>query len=99
MLIAWHLLTAFWTDQARCAATGKSNISPTVLLAILQRRFPAIWGKNGGKLTQEHFEQRNEIDVEDRRRARTEQLRNMTREELEERIETLQRRRQIEKEP
>jgi hypothetical protein len=54
---AWYLLRAFWTKKARDATQRASDIPPSVLKTILERRFPDTWGKNP-RNTQETFETR-----------------------------------------
>lgn len=92
MHIAWHLLASYWAMQARMAATGGiPGSSPTVLLALLQRRFPQIWGKNGGRLTQEHFETRNEAGKGSALCQTCERLQEMTEEQITCELEALRR--------
>lgn len=94
---AWWALRAYWTQKARMKVEGV-GIPPTVLLKILEKRFPDTWGKTP-KNTQDAFADRNKSEdpdaVED---TSPEALRAMSREDLQERIRALEARRKHEEE-
>lgn len=90
---AHWLLRAYWAKQARDSKQG-IGIPPTTLSLILQRRFPDMWGKNSVNL-HDHFENRNqtpEAGADPSQKA----IKNMTRDEIRERIEILLARRKQE---
>ncbi len=63
VLIAWHLLNAYWTDYARKNLLNK-DLRTAVLLEILRKRFPETWGKSA-RNTQDTFEARPRAQPED----------------------------------
>jgi hypothetical protein len=86
---AWWVLRGYWTGKAREAAEGRlpGGASPQVLMHILMRRFPDTWSKGGAKITHEHFALRN-VDPTDV------DTRDLTDEQITQRIEELRARRQ-----
>lgn len=54
---AWYLLRAYWTKQARESIIGVGR-PPSVLIKILETRFPETWGRTNPRITQEAFENR-----------------------------------------
>lgn len=55
---AWVLLAAYWTEYTHTNLQNK-DLKTAPLNAILTKRFPSIWGKNG-RFTEEHYKARNE---------------------------------------
>lgn len=100
MHIAWYLLRSHWAEKAAMAATiGSGSALPTVLLEILRKRFPEVWGNNP-QVTHEHFARRNEPPAPEAGGAPldggAEDYDAMSDEELDARIELLQKRREAE---
>ncbi len=92
-LISWYLLRAYWTEKARNSIQGV-GIPPSVLIKILESRFPDTWGKSNPRMTQEHFEDRNKSDdPEATEDTSPEALRAVPLEDLQARIKVLQERR------
>lgn len=59
--ISWHILHAYWSEEAKKAETGFGKRPPSVLLEILRKRFPSTYGQNP-RNTHDHFEARNAVD-------------------------------------
>lgn len=51
--VAWTALASHWTQAAMAAALG-GECNTKILLEILRRRFPDIWGENP-RATSEHY--------------------------------------------
>lgn len=51
--VAWTALASYWTQAAMSAALG-GECNTKILLLILKRRFPDIWGENP-RATSEHY--------------------------------------------
>lgn len=99
-MIGWYLLRAYWTDKARNSIQGV-GMPPSVLIKILESRFPDTWGKTNPRNTQETFENRPGRPIEGgadgERRVTPEEMKAMSPEDIRARIEVLQRRREAER--
>lgn len=88
----WYLLRAFWAKKARDATQRASDIPPSILKTILERRFPDTWGPNA-RNTQEAFENRNAALPTEDGEATPETVRQMDADTLQQKIAALQARR------
>lgn len=97
---SWYLLRAYWSKQARDSVQGVGR-PPSVLIKILETRFPDTWGKTNPRNTQETFENRPGRPVREGEQAAQpmtkDSLRSMDADDLRARIEELERRRSAEK--
>lgn len=89
---AWWLLRAFWTKKARDSIQGV-GMPPSVLMSVLEKRFPDTWGKNP-RNTHETFERRNEVEASDTAGAQA--IRDAKTTDIEARIKELEARRKHE---
>lgn len=64
IVISWHLLAAFYAKKAR-ENLNNPDLKATVLMEIMRKRFPSIWGKDP-RGTQDHFEGRDRGASDDR---------------------------------
>ena len=58
MEIAFHLSASYWTKKAAKLESGPGNMPPSMMLEILRRRFPSLWGQNA-RASLDHFMTRN----------------------------------------
>lgn len=87
---AWWLCRAYWTKQARTSVQGV-GIPPTVLIKVLESRFPDTWGKTAARNTHETFTNRNEIaEEEERAELSPEALRDVEDDKIAARIQALE---------
>lgn len=100
---AWYLLRAYWTKKARTSVQGV-GMSPSVLIKVLESRFPDTYGKTNPRNTQETFENRpgrplSEVDGDGAVRAMTpEEIKMADTDDLRARIKVLEERRKQEEE-
>lgn len=91
---AWYLLRAHWTEKAMANIQG-AGMAPSVLIKILESRFPDTWGKTNPRNTQELFENRpgKPVDPEDDQAIDPEKVKGMDRNLIRDRIAVLEARR------
>lgn len=96
---AWYLLRAYWSKQARESIIGVGR-PPSVLIKILETRFPETWGKTNPRITQEAFENRpgRPVDPQDDDAINPEMVKGMDRDLIRDRIAVLEARRAVAKE-
>ena len=91
--LAWHLLHAYWARLMRQNIANPA-FRQNAALKVMAKRFPATWGAEP-RNTLEHFLARNTPDAGSPEHlcSNCERLRNMTDDELRERIKELEERR------
>jgi len=90
--MAWHLLEAYWTDYAHKNLKNK-DLRTTLMIEMLRKRFPSTWGQSPIN-TYENFKMRDRNETADNENDDGESaLEDLTLDQLNERIETLLKRR------